>query len=69
MFYKLCTVNVGLVFFYKGSCCPAQSVFYIHCIMSVFYEQINDDDDDDDALWRYRNRTIIISSRLVVVRR
>ena len=57
MFYKLCIVNVGLEFFYKGSCerlilkpcCPAQSVFIsIVFYMSVFYEQINDDDDDDD---------------------
>jgi len=23
-------------------------MFYTHCIMYVFYEQINDDDDDDD---------------------
>ena len=25
-----------------------RTFFYTHCIMSVFYEQINDDDDDDE---------------------
>jgi len=52
--YKLCLiVNVGLVF--KGSCerlilslAVRLSLFlyWLHFILSVFYEQINDDDDD-----------------------
>ena len=55
MLYKLCLiVNVGLVF-YKGSCerlilslAVRLSLFlyWLHFILSVFYEQINDDDDD-----------------------
>ena len=54
MFYKLCIVNVGLVFFYKDSCerlilslAVRLSLFlYSLYFMSVFYEQINDDDDE-----------------------
>ena len=35
-----------LHYMYCRVCLLTELCFYIHCIMSVFYEQINDDDDD-----------------------